>query len=393
MQKKYIELIPEISCVGCQACLNVCPSSAISMVENGTAFLFPKIKSSKCIDCGLCKKVCPAINEYLFEQLDDPICYAAWSNDNENIFSSSSGGVFSELASLIIRKKGVVYGAAFDDNFNLKHIACNSIDNLNLLRGSKYLQSDINNTYKQTKIKLKDNVPVLFCGTPCQVAGLNNFLQKDYSNLITCDFICHGVPSQQIFSDYIKELEIKNNSKVSSFYFRRKKEGWKNFNFDIQYESGLKEKIPFTTNSFMKGFLNDLYLRPSCYNCKYSRIPRVADITLGDFWGVWDFYPHLYNKMGVSAILINSSKGKFLFSEIQTNLFFEQVSLDSIIKGNPSIISSVKLPKKRKQFYKLYNQGKTITEIMAICFPPPTYLDKLKWSINRRINKWRKIKK
>lgn len=380
------QIIAEEKCTGCQACLNICPCNAITMKEREDTFLYPEINQSSCTNCKACEKVCPAISENLFDRIASPICYASWQNDDKIRIDSSSGGIFSALAKKIIENNGYVYGAAFDENLKLNHVECNTIDKLQELRGSKYLQSNIGTVFSQIKKRIKEGQWVLFVGAPCQVAGLNTFIGKDHATLITCDFVCHGVPSGKIFNKYVQELEKKNESRITSYYFRRKKFGWKDFNIEINYDNGQKEEIPFIEDSFMKGFIADLYLRPSCYNCSASRIPRVADISLADYWQVWDFMPDICDQRGVSAVLINSEKGIKIYSEL-TNIKSITTNLDWIVKGNPSLNSSVKKPRKRKLFYSLYRDNISFQQIIEKCLPPPTYLDKIKWSLNRRIKK------
>lgn len=382
--------LTEADCIGCSACLNACSFNAITMRERGDTFLYPEINESNCTQCMACEKACPAIKEKQFDRLENPVCYAAWNDKDEIRMDSSSGGVFTSLAKKIIENQGYVYGTAFDEELKLSHEECSSSDDLERLRGSKYFQSKIGLVFSQIKRNLKDGKQVLFVGTPCQVAGLNTFLKKDYENLITCDFVCHGIASAKIFESYIEDIERENQSKVKSFHFRRKKEGWKDFNVDISYESGLRVETPFLQNPFMKGFLADIYLRPSCYQCKYSRLPRVADITLADFWGIWNCMPEIYDKKGVSAVTLNSPKGIELYSQVE-NLKSIETKLDLIIDGNPSLNSSVTLPrKKRKLFYKLYRSDMAFHAIINTCLPPPTYWDKVKWSFNKRISKYLK---
>lgn len=376
-------------CTGCQACQSVCPTHAIEMNMSDNTFLYPDVRQSICIDCMACVKTCPVIKEMSFERLEEPVCYAAWNENDEIRRKSSSGGVFTSLAKFIFEKKGFVYGAAFDEDMCLVHQECNSVENLDPLMGSKYLQSNVNGIYRLIKKRLEEEEWVLFVGTPCQVAGLNGFLKKDYDQLITLDFICHGVPSAQLFSDYIRELEAKNNSKVKSYFFRRKLNGWKKFNIEIHYESGLKEEALLSQDCYMKGFLADIYLRPSCYQCSFSRLPRVADMSVADFWKVWDSMPEIYDEKGISAVLLNSVKGVEIYSRLK-NIRSVETRLEWIIAGNPSLNSSVSRSSKSKLFYKLYNKKLPFSFIIKECFPEPNYWEKLCWSLSKRIYKIRK---
>lgn len=375
-------------CTGCQSCYNICPTEAIIMKEEADTFLYPFIDQEKCIDCYACEKACPAISEVCHER-NEPACYASWHQSDSIRIESSSGGFFTALAEYFFEKKGFVYGAAFTDNLYLRHVECASLSELEEIRGSKYIQSDINKSYISIKQHLKRGEYVLFSGSPCQVSGLYTYLKKDYPTLLTCDFVCHGVPSAKLFSDYKKELEEKYRSKITTYAFRKKKDGWKDFNVEAVFESGFVLETTFPRDMYMKGFLADLYLRPSCYQCLSSRLPRVADISIADYWKVWKYMPEIYDTKGVSAILLNSGKGKDVFKYLQ-GLESVETNLDWIVKGNPSLNSSVNKPRKRKKFYRLYKKGMMFEDIIQSCLPPPTYWDKVCWSINKRLNKIRK---
>jgi coenzyme F420-reducing hydrogenase beta subunit len=380
-----IDSIPIEFCVGCHACESVCTEAAIEMTFNNEGFLYPQLDSKKCTRCGKCLSVCPAINEVKLERLPTPDVYAAWSNRDEILKSSSSGGIFTELALKILDDNGAVFGAAFDTNLKLLHTEIDTKDDLPLLRGSKYLQSNLADVFKKIKHRLENNQKVLFVGTPCQVAGLNSFLQYDYSILLTCDLICHGVAPPGVFSQYVNELQEKYQAAIKNFQFRAKPYGWKNFYFDIAFDNNDKILEPFSENFYMKGFLANLYLRPTCYNCKYSRLPRVADITLGDFWGIWNYRPEWNDDRGISAVLVNSIKAQAFL--LKYDFIFKPAELTWVIKGNPSLTGSAKLNKVRKKFFKLLEQGKKFEEAISICLPPPSYFDKVLWSIKRHLRR------
>lgn len=380
-----ITVVPKQSCVGCSACLSVCPVDAISMEQDTEHFLYPKVDEEVCTECGECLKVCPALGEMQFERLTNPFVWAALSKDETVRKNSSSGGLFYELARVTIKKKGIVYGAAFNDNLSLVHKSAITEAEIFPLMGSKYLQSATNRIFSEIKNNLDAGKEILFSGTPCQVAGLNTFLKKDYSNLITCDVICHGVASPEVFESYIIQLEKERNAKVIEYKFRAKPHGWRHFSTLIRFDNGEEITELFSQNLFMKGYLADIYLRPSCYNCKYSRIPRVADITLGDFWGIWDIEPGWDDDKGITALMANSIKGKQLIDEI--SLKKREAKLEWVISSNPALIGSVRPHKKRSYFYKEFNLGIDLDEIIKKCLPPPTLFDKILWSINRRIKK------
>ncbi len=381
-----IDIVPHNECVGCHSCEAACEAGAIRLQADREGFLFPAVLSEICTNCKACLRVCSALNEQHFHRLNEPEVFASWSKNEATRFESSSGGLFTELAHNVFTKQGSVYGASFDANLNLRHYKVDNEDGLLPLKGSKYIQSNLTGVWGDLKKLLKKEHDILFVGTPCQVAGLNTFLHRDYTNLITCDVICHGVGSPGIFKKYLKELESQRHSKVSAFNFRAKHYGWKGYHFDIQFANGDTIIEPFAQNPFMKGFLADIYLRPSCYNCKYSRIPRVADITLGDFWGIWNKKPHWDDDRGLTALLINSKKGLAFISELK-KIELKRAKLDWVIDGNPSLVGSAKPHPKREKFFKLYANGRPFEAIVKKILPPTSYLQKVVWSLRRRLKK------
>lgn len=345
-----IEIKQKQNCCGCQACYNICPKGAIRMKEDEYGFKYPEVDREKCVECGLCDKVCPIINS---KKIDKVQRYAyACINKNEDIRKqSSSGGIFTLLAQSILLKNGVIFGAAFDENNNVKHICVEKEEDLYKLRGSKYIQSDINKTYKQAEEKLKDGHVVLFTGTPCQIQGLKAFLNKQYAKLYTADIICHGVPSPKVWNRYKSEIEKNNNSQIEKVTFRDKSTGWHTYSFNAKFKSSDKFIEKFNNNNYMKVFLNDLSLRDSCYDCKFKgEKNRASDITLADFWGVEKVLPNMDDNKGTSLVIINSQAGENLFNMIKENIIYQKVDLTQAIKYNPSYNISAKKPKCREQF-------------------------------------------
>lgn len=343
------EILEKSRCTGCSACANICPKGAIKLIEDNEGFKHPEIDQSKCINCGLCKRTCPVLNTKENSSLNK--CYVAYNKNDEVKKTSSSGGIFDDIARKVLSDNGIVIGAAFNDNMELKHIAIEKIDDLEKLKGSKYLQSNINNMFSYIKEKINDK-KILFVGTPCQVAGLHAYLKKDYDNLICIDLFCHGVPSPKLFNKYIKELEDGNSSKVVKYNFRDKKTGWDTYSNTASFENDSEISELQSNNSYMRLFLSDIALRESCYNCNFKVGNKYSDITLGDFWGVQKYYPEMYSKNGVSAIIINTEKGKMIFESISNNLEYKECKLEEIEDGNPSLKSSGKYPKKRKEFFE-----------------------------------------
>ena len=346
-KKKSSKELPQDECTGCRACANACPKGCISFVKNKEGFLYPQVDYSKCIHCGKCIKACPVYNSVKLE--NNKKCLAVKAGDKVRK-TSSSGGVFYHLADEVLSRKGVVFGAAFDENMDLKHISITDRKDLYKLQGSKYLQSNTKNTFTEVKEYLNDNKIVLYVGTPCQIKGLNLFLNKKYDNLYTIDIICHGVPSPLVFSKYISKLEDKYKSNVVKYNFRNKEEGWKQYNTKIEFEDGSIFKEKYDKNIYMKGFLRNLYLRKSCYNCSAKGFTSGSDITLGDFWGIQEELPEFDDDKGCSVVFINTKHGEDLFNQIQENFDVKRIN-DKVLKYNKSAIESSFENKNRTRFF------------------------------------------
>ena len=340
--KTAIELIGNKKCTGCFTCYNICPVNAIEMKYDEEGFYKPNILFN-CIECSKCIKICPVIknennNKYIK-------VYAAWSNDKGILLNSSSGGLFSELALEILNENGIVYGVGWEDG-EVKHKRIEKREELKELQGSKYLPSFVGEAYKNVIEDLKKDKKVLFSGTPCQIAGLNKIIKHE--NLITIDLICHGMPSYKVYKKYCNE---EFEEKVKKVDFRNKNTGW--INFSLIYYTNILKNNYYYMDKFFYGFLKDIYLNEPCYNCKFKGTKdgekREADITLADFWGV---PKELYNKDGVSLVVVNNKKGEKAFEKIKERIFFQDVSLEIGIKGNSSFYKSCIRPKERDLFYK-----------------------------------------
>ena len=344
-----IRLNEKKDCCGCSACVSVCPKSCIAMQEDDEGFLYPVLDINACIDCDLCQKVCPVIN-----QADNrmPLKTYAAKNQNEAIREqSSSGGIFTLLAEQTIAQGGMVFGAEFDKKWEVRHVAAKSQAELAAFRGSKYLQSRIENTYSQAETLLKEGKEVLFSGTPCQIAGLKGYLRKEYKNLLTVDFVCHGVPSPAVWREYLKCI-LKEKKKtvgdISEICFRNKESGWKNYSITIS-PSGIANQL-FSKNLFMRGFLHDLYLRPSCYDCPAKKFKSGSDITLGDYWGIQQILPLFDDDKGVSLIMTNTHKGETVWQSLKTEQ--HETTYHDALKNNPPIEKSASLKFERTVFYR-----------------------------------------
>lgn len=325
-------------CTGCHACTNICPKKCIFMKDDNEGFLYPIVDYNICIKCKRCVNVCPINNN--IKSYNTPIAYACYNKDENIRLNSSSGGIFSLLAEKMIDRGGVVFGAVFNDNFEVEHKYIETKENIELLRGSKYVQSKIGTSYRQVKDFLESGREVLFSGTPCQIAGLKNYLVKAYSNLLTVDLICHGVPSPYVWQKYIKFRENKAGSEISKITFRNKKMGWKQFSVSFLFKNNTEYNKIYSNDLYMTAFLKNISLRPSCYNCRFKTLNRPSDITLADFWGVQNIFPEIDDDKGASLIFINSQLGEKIYSEILDNIVYKEVDILDAVKYNSAAIKS-----------------------------------------------------
>lgn len=343
-------------CLECRACEQICSKHAISMQENAEGFSYPKIDMDKCVDCGLCVKVCPAIHA---DDIKSKSCdvYAAQLKDKNILKKSSSGGVFSLIAEHVIGFGGIVFGAAWDEHLQLRHIGVESIDALQKLRGSKYVHSDIGNTFVQARDNLKSGRLVYFTGTPCQIAGLKLFLRKDYTNLITSDLVCHGTPSQKLFNLFVKGMEKDRNVRLIDYQFRDKKVfGWScSSSSSINRKTGKKKFHFYDRNmvGYFQAFIKGHITREDCYKCPFACPERVSDITLADYWDISSHHPEFPNRReGVSLILINSTKGRKLLDLLEKNVILCKSTLTSALKtSNHNLKAPTPRPSERDKAY------------------------------------------
>lgn len=341
-------------CMGCHGCSNICPKSCISMESDSEGFWYPVVDYDKCIKCGLCIKVCPIINKTAIE--NEPIAYACYNKDETIRLRSSSGGIFTLIAEYIIDNGGAVFGAGFDKDFAIVHSYVKTREELEKLRGSKYVQSKIGDTYKRTKKLLDQGRKVLFTGTPCQIGGLKSYLQKDYSNLFCTDIICHGVPSPKVLQKYICYHENQVGSSTRRISFRRKDEGWKRYSVSLSFENNTEYLQTLDNDLFMKAFLSNVCLRPSCYSCNFKTLHRQSDITLADFWGIQNVLPEMDDDKGTSLIFINSVNGQLILEEIKDKISYKEVDINQAVLYNSSAIRSVEHSVNRKNFFKEIDQ-------------------------------------
>lgn len=339
------------NCTGCHACYSICPTKAIVMNRDAEGFLYPAVNEALCVNCRKCEKVCPILSP---KKADDrrvnPAAYAAQTKDEQTRRNSSSGGIFTELATCVLRQGGAVFGAAFNEDFSVSHICIETEAELEKLRGSKYVQSTIGMAYEEARRKLQTGSPVLFTGTLCQIGGLYRFLGKDYDNLYTQDIICHGVPSPMVWQKYVGFREEAVSAKLNRVFFRHKKYSWKAYCVQFEFSNHSKYTQKASDDLYMRSFLRNLCLRPSCYHCAFKTQNRVSDITLADFWGIEKMCPSLDDDRGTSLVIVHSKKGRTLFEKISNNVVCREVDLDEAVKYNASMTKSAPMSGNRDAF-------------------------------------------
>lgn len=339
MKNTYLEYKNKKDCNGCGICTIGCPTNAIKMVEDNEGFFYPQIDEEKCINCGKCKNICSNYND----SKGNEQAYMAINKNKEELENSASGGMFYILAKYVIEKNGVVFGVEYGENLKVQHNYYETLEECKKFQGSKYVRSDIGNSYEKVKEFLSQDRYVLFTGTPCQCNALKTYLGKEYEKLIVCDIICHANPSQKVFDKYIKELEERENKKVKRFNFRDKANGWKNSTPIIYFEDGSKME----EKAFYNAFVGELFDRPSCHDCKFSSTNRVTDFTIGDFWGIDRIMPEVNDdNTGISLLTVNSEKANSIFDEVKDNMEFKAIDKEVAFTYNHH---SNKLPHKSRQ--------------------------------------------
>ena len=378
---KHIDISDKKKCCGCNVCAETCPKGCIEMLPDEMGAMYPHVDTKTCIECGLCVRVCPFENP---SEPSQPIeCYAAINKNEEERLASSSGGVFNELARRTIDRGGVVFGAVFAKDWSVVHTYAETMDDVLPMMGSKYVQSDTNGIFSHAKRFLEEGREVLFTGTPCQIAGLKHYLRKDYSNLLAVEVICHGAPMPGVWKAYLEEtlarpkgvrdgkntfsVHLNETPVITGISFRDKRLGWKKYGLDLRLASdsgGEKKSVstsvntsdscnslyePFTDNIYMKAFLCNWSLRPSCYACRAKGGTSQADMTIGDFWGVQNVEVVEDDDKGVSCVVCRTARGVVALREIET-CRFTQVDYQTILRGNPSLEKSVILTDSAKRF-------------------------------------------
>ena len=353
-------------CTGCTACRNICPKGAISMVRDKEGFAFPAVDPEKCVHCGACTAVCPMLHPREVRPL--PAAFAAWNRNADLRRDSTSGGAFSALADYVLEGGGVVFGAALDGKQHLRHIACFRKEDLWRLRGTKYVQSDLDDAFQAVK-KYLETRQVLFSGTPCQVDGLYRYLGSRPENLTTCDLVCHGVPSPGVWEDMARYIEKKRGRELQTVRFRNKVEGWKNSHFTAVYDDGTVDTQPLFETAYGRAFGRALFLRPCCYRCPYACMNRPGDFTLGDLWGLRpDEFPDQQPR-GISLLLVNSPHGSYIFDRLSLSL--QPFPIERAIAGNPRLASPITQPEDRPAFFAAYALEPFDQVVRCFCALPP----------------------
>lgn len=346
-----IDKLSPKECALCGSCVDACPTGAISFKKEYLDFSYPTVDAEKCINCGLCEKACPVIS--VRDGAGDepkPRVYAAKNPDDTIRRSSSSGGIFWALAQTILSQSGYVCGAVFDENFRVHHLVSNEEATVRRMMGSKYAQSDLTGVYKQVKKLLRRGETVLFTGCPCQVAALHSHLGKTYEKLITVDVVCHGVPSNTMLRAYLDLQEKRKHAKTDAICFRDKKHGWHRSSVRIKFAGGAEYCTPIIADAYMNGFLGGIFIKESCYNCKFKNFHSQSDLTLADFWGAEAVYPELDDNKGLSAVIANSPNGDAFLGLCGIDLW--ESSLDTVARYNRNLVAPTKKNPLRESFYE-----------------------------------------
>lgn len=348
------QVVDTLICTGCEACSNICPVDAICMKPDRKGFLRPSVDSEACIACGRCVTVCPVLYEKSNKVLD-PVehVYAAYSSDEEIRYKSTSGGLFTELASVVLSNGGVVFGAAYDKDNRIVHTHVQDIEDLPCLRQSKYAQSVKGDAYSEAKRFLDEGRTVAFAGAPCEIAALKALVGNP-TNLITIDFLCLGCNSPMVYRRYIDSLEQEANGRATRVWFKNKELGWNRFSTRVDFENGEVYRKDRWADGFMRGYIvHPLYVRPCCEHCRFKGTPHGSDVTLGDFWGIESVIPEIDTSHGVSVVFANTLQGVDLFEKATPNLVWFEVRFEQALTpaNMNALLECVKLDPRSEKFY------------------------------------------
>ena len=384
-----IKLTQKVDCCGCNACGDACVHGAISFKTDKEGFWYPEVDVEKCSDCGLCEAVCPMLHRQE-KKSDLPKVYGAYTKDEAIRLDSTSGGIFSELAMAMFEGNGMVGGAVYDEDHTVSQVITADKGRLPKLRSSKYLQSDAQDVYKQIQKELKAGNKVLFCGTPCQIHALKNFVNEKYqANLTTIDFICRGVNSPKVWLKYMEMLERQFGSKAIEIKAKNKKWGWHRFSMRVNFENGKEYCQDRYTDLFFVGYLQaGNFCRPSCYECQFKGFPQASDITFADFWGIESLDPSMDQDKGTSLVVINTEKGQRLFDSIRDRIIWKEYSAD-VLKIKQEANTSLTAGVDNRDAFFIALDEKPFEQVAEEYFPKSQPHKKV--TIMRKI--WRQCKK
>lgn len=354
-------MIDKKDCCGCTACVHVCPLKCIEMKEDKEGFLYPVIDNEQCIHCNTCTYVCPVIHSK--NEHAETKTFIGYNKNEEVRKSSSSGGIFSLASDWILKQNGVVFGAAFDENFEVCHMAAETAENLSKLRSSKYVQSRLGDAYPTVQQYLENNRKVLFTGTACQIAGLKQYLTKDYENLYTMDVLCHGVPSPKIWKMYLEDKKDQYDAQIEKIEFRNKESGWKNYSIRIEFDNHQRYSVIFDEDKYMQMFIGNIDLRPSCHHCRFKDFPRISDMTIGDSWGIEKYMPDMDDDRGTSVIFTHSEKGNEMLKEIRESLNLRNADFHKTLSMTYDLRKSMEMHPNRGRFFDGLEKGENIHDL------------------------------
>ncbi len=362
-----IHIQDKSKCCGCTSCANACPRIAITMVPDYEGFLYPEINPQLCANCGLCENACPILNKQHIQE--ETKGYIVRYKNESIVADSTSGGAFTALATSLLERDYIVYGVGYDNEMNVAFKSAEKPEDLQEMRGSKFVQSELGTTFQDIKKHLKNGKKVLFTGTPCQVSGLISYLGKTHENLICIDFVCRGVPSPGLWKNYVRMMEEKNSSKLVAAKFKNKTYGYHTSTMKLTFENGKKYFGSGRIDPYMKAFVSEMSSRPSCSDCAFKTVERVSDITMFDCYRFTKLMHISDDDKGYSSIIIHSSKGDELFESIKKSLIYYQVNVQSLIEANGIMVcNSAKPHVRRDEFYRLV-QTKPIDQVMDMISP------------------------
>ena len=362
------------ACTGCGSCAAVCPKGCIQMTADDEGFFYPQIDQDQCVDCKKCESACAVLHPPKVG--DTAQIHAAQNMDSVIRQESSSGGVFTALAELFIRKGGAVCAAVYNEDFSVEHKIAFTVEEIAPMRGAKYVQSYAGHLFQQLKQLLANGRPLMFVGTPCQCAGLRAYLGQEHENLLLVDMICHGVPAPSVWKAYLARRRALDaeGSEIAAINLRDKSTGWSKYAYSVkfQYTDGRVYSVQQGQDPYMRGFVGDLYLRPSCSHCSFKGINRCSDLTLADCWGIWDSHPAFDDNKGTSLVLLQSPKGRTMWQRVSDQFQCVTLSAEAVAQCNPSAVTSATPHDLREEFFARLRAGEPVDELIWAVLLPPT---------------------